>query len=157
MSLDLTEDISILVQVMAWCHQATSHYLSQYWPRSLSPYDVTKPQYVTTNNNSILYMCIFFVLRVQYIHSGAESHDTNRQTINSLSQTFTTIQYYKLVNEHSITQHDILVQQICRKMNPLTHCGLGDFNKILDEYFSSQLQWLMAEIPAVKLLFDECH
>ena len=28
----------------------------------------------------------------------------------------------------------------------LTHCGLCDFNEILDENFSSQLQWLMAEI-----------
>ena len=26
----------------------------------------------------------------------------------------------------------------------LTDCGLGDFNEILGEYFSSQLQWLMA-------------
>ena len=32
--LDLTDDESILVQVMAWCRQATSHYLSQCWPRS---------------------------------------------------------------------------------------------------------------------------
>ena len=32
MSLDLTDDKSILVQVMAWCRQATSHYLSQCWP-----------------------------------------------------------------------------------------------------------------------------
>ena len=39
----------------------------------------------------------------------------------------------------------------------LTHCGLGDFNEILDEYFSSQLQWLMVEIPAVKLPLEECH
>ena len=31
---------------MAWCHQATSHYLIQCWPRSLSPYDVTRPQWV---------------------------------------------------------------------------------------------------------------
>ena len=31
---------------MAWCHQATSHYLSQCWPRSLSPYDVTRPQWI---------------------------------------------------------------------------------------------------------------
>ena len=29
----------------------------------------------------------------------------------------------------------------------LTHWSLGDFNEILDEYFSSQLQWLMAELP----------
>ena len=47
-SLDLTDDKSTLVQVMAWCHQATSHYLSQCWPRSLSPYGVTRPQWVKT-------------------------------------------------------------------------------------------------------------
>ena len=46
MSLNLTDDKSTLVQVMAWCRQATSHYLSQCWPRSLSPYDVIRPQWV---------------------------------------------------------------------------------------------------------------
>ena len=46
MSLDLTDDKSTLVQVMAWCRQATSHYLSQCWPRSLSPYGVTRPQWI---------------------------------------------------------------------------------------------------------------
>ena len=38
--------MSTLVQVMAWCRQATSHYLSQCWPRSLSPYGVTRPRCV---------------------------------------------------------------------------------------------------------------
>ena len=42
----LTDHQSILVQVMAWCRQATSHYLSQCWPRSMSPYGVTRPQWV---------------------------------------------------------------------------------------------------------------
>ena len=46
MSLDFTVDQSTLVQVMAWCRQATSHNLSQCWPRSLSPYGVTRPQWV---------------------------------------------------------------------------------------------------------------
>ena len=46
MSLDLTDDKSTLVQVMAWCRQATSHYLRQCWPRSLSPCGVTRPQWV---------------------------------------------------------------------------------------------------------------
>ena len=46
MSLDLTDDKSTLVQVMAWCRQATSHYLSQCWPSSMSPYGVTRPQWV---------------------------------------------------------------------------------------------------------------
>ena len=31
---------STLGQVMAWCRQATSHNLSQYWPRSMSTYGV---------------------------------------------------------------------------------------------------------------------
>ena len=39
-------DKSTLVQVMAWCRQAASHYLSQCCPRSLSPYGVTRPQWV---------------------------------------------------------------------------------------------------------------
>ena len=47
MPLVLTDDKSTLVQVMAWCRQATSHYLSQCWPRSLSPYGVTRPQWVS--------------------------------------------------------------------------------------------------------------
>ena len=46
MPLDLTDDMSTLVQVMAWCRQATSHYLSQCWPRFMSPYGVTRPQWV---------------------------------------------------------------------------------------------------------------
>ena len=43
-------DKSTLVQVMAWCHQATSHYLSQCWPRSMSPYEATRPQRVNACN-----------------------------------------------------------------------------------------------------------
>ena len=48
MPLDLTDDKSTLVQVMAWCRQATSHYLSQCWPRPMSPYGITRPQWVNT-------------------------------------------------------------------------------------------------------------
>ena len=43
---DLTDDESTLVQVMAWCHRAASHYMRQCWPSSRSPYDVTRPQWV---------------------------------------------------------------------------------------------------------------
>ena len=45
MSLDLTYVQSTLIQVMAWCRQATSHYLNQWWPRSLSPYGITRLQW----------------------------------------------------------------------------------------------------------------
>ena len=40
------DDKSMLVQVMVWCRQATSHYLIQCWRRSLSPCGVTMPQRV---------------------------------------------------------------------------------------------------------------
>ena len=50
MPLDLTDDESTMVQVMAWCRQATSHYLNQCWPRSLSPYGVTRPQWVSSSH-----------------------------------------------------------------------------------------------------------
>ena len=46
MPLDFTDDQSTLVQVIAWCRQATSHYLSQCWPRSLWPYGVTRSQWI---------------------------------------------------------------------------------------------------------------
>ena len=49
MPLDLTDDKSKLVQVMAWCRQATSHYLSQCWPRSMLPNGVTRPQWVNSS------------------------------------------------------------------------------------------------------------
>ena len=38
-----SNDKSTLDQIMAWCHQATSHYLNQCWPRSMSSYGVRRP------------------------------------------------------------------------------------------------------------------
>ena len=46
MPQNLTDEMSTLVQVMAWCCQATSHHLSQCWPRTMAPYRVTRPQRV---------------------------------------------------------------------------------------------------------------
>ena len=46
MSLVRTYDKSTLVQVMAWCRQTTSRYLSQCWPRSVLPYGIIRPQWV---------------------------------------------------------------------------------------------------------------
>ena len=36
MSLNLIDDKSTLSQVMVWCSRATSHYLSQCWPRPIT-------------------------------------------------------------------------------------------------------------------------
>ena len=42
---ELTDKLT-LIEVMAWCHQATCHYLNQCWPSSMSPYSITRPQWV---------------------------------------------------------------------------------------------------------------
>ena len=72
MSLDLTEDKSTLVQVMAWCRQARDHYLSQCWPRSLPPFGVTRPQWVKLiRTDNRLYKakqskpCTFFTMNAE--------------------------------------------------------------------------------------------
>ena len=54
MPQDLTDDKSTLVQVIAWCRQASSHYLSQCWLRSMSPNGVTRPQWVNQRYSSIV-------------------------------------------------------------------------------------------------------
>ena len=41
-----SEDKSTLVQVMAWCHQAPSHYLTQCWTSSMTSYAITRGQWV---------------------------------------------------------------------------------------------------------------
>ena len=48
MPLKLTDDESTLVQVMAWCLPATSHYQNQCWNRYMLLYDITRPQWVNT-------------------------------------------------------------------------------------------------------------
>ena len=50
LSLELGYDKSILVQVMAWCRQATIRYFSQFWPSFMSPCDVINPQWVKQSN-----------------------------------------------------------------------------------------------------------
>ena len=56
-----TNKKSILVQVMAWCRQATSHYLGQCWPSSLSPHGVTRPQWVNRKCQDYAYIKCFNV------------------------------------------------------------------------------------------------
>ena len=53
----LTNETSTLFQVMTWCHQAPSHYLSQCWPRSMSLIGLTRPQCILISGN-IKMFCI---------------------------------------------------------------------------------------------------
>ena len=77
MPQDLTDNKSTLVQVMAWCRQATSHYLNQCWPRSPTPYGVTRPRWVSTlrpRQNGLHFVDIFKFILIQislkFFHKG---------------------------------------------------------------------------------------
>ena len=67
MSQDFIDGKSTLVQVMACCRQATSHYLSQCWPSSVFPYGITRPQWFKhfEIENLLFYFLFFF-----HIQSG---------------------------------------------------------------------------------------
>ena len=55
--------ISILVQIIACGHQATSHYLSECWPRSILLYGITRPQW----NDNFLSMFSLIIASQLYI------------------------------------------------------------------------------------------
>ena len=78
---DPTDDKSILIQVMAWCRQATNHYLSQCWPRCFSPNGVTRPHWVNVASYNVSHqMCTLmdspdvFTHSFQGFFTGAGAH-----------------------------------------------------------------------------------
>ena len=62
----LTDDKSTLVQVMAWCRQATSHYLNQCWPRSPTPYGITRPQWINISK----YFCLLKLQNLAFLSAN---------------------------------------------------------------------------------------
>ena len=143
MPRDLTDDKSTLVQVMAWCRQATSHYLSQCWPSSMSPYGITRPQWVNSsppgqNGRHFagnIFRCIFvnekfciliqislkFVPKWQYVSIGLGNGlaPNRRQAI-------------------TWTNDDLVHWCIYVALggDELTHCSLGDLDEISEMWFS---------------------
>ena len=77
MPQNIFDDKSALVQVMACCHQATSHYLSQCWPRWILPYGITRPQFEKLYWSS---MCSSSV-RSHYSHITTVLRITSNATI----------------------------------------------------------------------------
>ena len=53
-------DKSVLIQVMVWCHQATSHCMNQCWTRSVPLNGVTRLQWVTVGSViSVTFLLLF--------------------------------------------------------------------------------------------------
>ena len=141
MSLDFT-DKSTLVQVMAWCRQATSHYLSQYWPRSLSPYGITKPPWVKPC--CVEYLAVFKCVEYILTHWGWDRMGTILQTsfsihflerkfcyidgnfMESISALAEEMQTWRRLLRHAIDLQDLQFRCFCGSSGlhvPQSFCG----------------------------------
>ena len=82
MSQDPTDDWSTLVLVMAWYRQATSHYLSQCWLKSMSSYHVTSPPWINYNDVIMGLMAsqitsLTIVYSVVYLSADKKKHQSS--------------------------------------------------------------------------------
>ena len=83
---------SILVQVMAWCRQASSHYLNQCWLRSILPYGVTTSQ------------CVIYGVLISVPNKLC--HHRARHLFFPQLDSRTTIKQYGLVRNRNLLGHD---------------------------------------------------
>ena len=104
-------DKSTLVQVMDWCRQTTSHYLCECDPMSMSPYAVTRPQWVTKGqpNCVVLYICFLHCcLGVQ--------HGTRRRTTMKSHSNFPSAMAYtcnvSLIQVIAVTTLNVWIFQL---------------------------------------------
>ena len=58
MSQNFSNEKSASVQVMAWCHQASSYYLNQCWPSFKRLYGITRPRWVNALKLHLIYTTI---------------------------------------------------------------------------------------------------
>ena len=143
MPMDLTDGKSTLVQAMAWCHQASSHYLNQCWPRSPTPYGITRPQWVNismyhkANNNSIIYNTFFthstfYVIFFFFFWSGQASGQSNYQAIAC----------------NNLTKLTMMIQVTACKYHP------DQTIKNPTPLLPNPQQWLQFEVPVQSWCFN---
>ena len=115
MPLDLTNDNSTLVQVMAWWRQAISHYLSQFSPRFMSPYGVTRPQWVKSLSPE--QSCSESRTKLARVPYSLQCHNqrhgiTNHRRLNCLSN--------RMFRRRSNKTSKLRVTGLCEGNSPLT-------------------------------------
>ena len=121
---------------MAWCRQAPNHYLSQCWPTSLSPYGVTRPEWV-----KVCAMCFRFVLS-KFCGYGVQIYMKN-----SSYTAFTEKLSFLLTHPwHMSSTMGFLVDDKQALVNMLWNLGLvTDQCKCVKEMFSYVLQTQTAD------------
>ena len=117
--MDVNEFESPFVQpwVMAWCCLATSHhYLNQWWPTSVTPYDMTRLQwinpkllylqYISTGVTAVLHQATDIVKSTWYCHFSfviADDLACTRLQGNSkcVYQQLSVLSQFRLTTQHS--------------------------------------------------------
>ena len=134
MPWDLTNEKSTLVQVMAWCRQATSHYLSQCWPSSMSPYGVTRPQWVNT-----CFLCL--TLSTQKVHNTLidQSHKPHNAPVH--------IPQYTIQNRNV---HISVLNDVLWDMGQV-HCGICELGLLLSQDFIFMSETITVHLKTILL------
>ena len=144
MSLNCTDDQSKLVQVMAWCRQATSHYLSQCWPSSMSPYGVTRPQLLTPTwwriYASVKWVTIgsgngvFFVRRRKAITYASVDFNVNWIIRNLFREIWTKMQNL-LFEKLCLNMSSVKRRPFYSEIHILPHRGLNEMAQFCGRHF----------------------
>ena len=170
--LDPTDDKSTLVQVMAWCRQATSHYLNQWWHRSMSSYGSTRPQWVNDQHietwTKFTTFCrwhfqTYFlkwmfgpnVMSVKYLCKALIDKTVSLGSGNGLAPSG----IKPSAHACNDVDHDLWSHKVSRghSVNELTHWPLLHVAIILKSLFSSSLYKISTWSIAVKFLSGACH
>ena len=86
MTRELTDDKWTFFHVMAWCRQVTNLCLSQCWPKSISPYDITRAQrhYSDVIMGSMTSQITNLTIVYSAIYSGADQRKHQKLCVTGL-------------------------------------------------------------------------
>ena len=133
MPLNSPNENPTLVQIMAWCNQAPSHYPNQFWTSSVMPNGINRPQRVMCEQlNLVKYIRHSFAKYNHVLPSCVQQELRRHDTVlwSSFHRQGREVLKWQSYNEFNgvVKLHDLEFQ------GPIafTHCDIGMPNGILD-------------------------
>ena len=117
----------------AWCCQVISHYMSQRWPRSMSSYVVTRPQWV--NSFRHIYALVNFQSLVQVMACGL--CQTGHFQTNGINWSLMDLNWWNLCQNTLVFIYENAIENVCNGrpfcsgLNMLTDLPLDKMAAIL--------------------------
>ena len=103
---------STLAQVMAWCHQATSHYLSQCWLRFVIPNGIWRHQAITWTNVDLS------SVRSSDIHLRASSQEIPQPSITEIIRKIKYLKFHSNFPGANELIHKMSLKILLSKLQP---------------------------------------